>query len=75
MNTMLEPRIVAARTHAPQAVSVRSEILARIAASSHGGLVTLAITPLLLPRQDSDASQRVGTWRFREITDVPAEFS
>jgi hypothetical protein len=48
MNTMLEAKIVAAKTHAPHAASILAETPARIAASSQGGLA-IAITHLVLP--------------------------
>jgi hypothetical protein len=75
---MLEPRIVAANTQVPHAVSVRSDVLARIAASSHGGLAALAMFHLLAPlraikHQVADAGVRGRG--FREITDPTAEFS
>src|SRR5438128_2699544 len=43
MNTMLEPRMVAARIHGPSAVTGRWHEPARIAASSQGGLAMPAI--------------------------------
>src|SRR6266581_5332489 len=43
MNAMLEPRMVAARIQGPFVVAWRSHGLARIAASSQGGLAMLAM--------------------------------
>jgi hypothetical protein len=72
MKTMLEPRMVAARTHRPQPGSRRSDIPARIATSSHGGLAALAMRRLPFHETDSSYPARDV---LREITDATAEFS